>query len=171
MFSEPCGYILDIIMSTALDKEAENMPSNTDPYHLDRFIIAQDPIIERVLMELGNGRKLTHWMWFIFPQMHGLGHSATAQFYAIKSEAEARQYLRHPILGARLLKCAETVLAVKGKSITTIFDSPDDMKLKSSMTLFSTLTDPGSVFERVLEKHFDGKRDTLTLGLLKKRAK
>jgi len=142
-----------------------------DAYNLQRFVNAQAPVYSSVCAELLDGQKRSHWMWFIFPQMHGLGHSATAQFYAIKSEAEARQYLRHPILGARLLKCAETVLAVKGKSITTIFNSPDDMKLKSSMTLFSTLTDTGSVFERVLEKYFGGRRDTLTLGLLENRAK
>ena len=139
---------------------------NDDLYNLSRFIEAQEGIFESVLAELRNGQKRTHWMWFIFPQIEGLGHSTTSRQYSIKSEDEARQYLNHPVLGARLLKCAEIILAINGKSALDIFGSPDEKKLKSSMTLFSYVTDSESVFVRVLEKYFNGKRDKKTLYLL-----
>jgi len=138
-----------------------------DPFDLSRFTRAQQGIYDSVLAELRSGRKRTHWMWFIFPQIAGLGHSPTSQHYAIKSSEEARQYLKHPVLGARLLECAEAVLAVEGRSVSDIFGYPDDMKLMSSMTLFAAVEDnPDSVFIQVLEKFFQGKQDHRTLQLL-----
>jgi len=135
-----------------------------DPFDLARFTAAQDPIFDIALAELKGGRKRTHWMWFVFPQVDGLGLSATSKRYAIKGRAEARAYLDHPMLGARLRECAETVLAIEGRSANEIFGSPDDMKLKSSMTLFAMVGD--DVFERVLDKFFQGKPDAATLRLL-----
>jgi uncharacterized protein (DUF1810 family) len=139
-----------------------------DPFDLNRFLHAQEGIYDSVLAELRRGQKRTHWMWFIFPQIDGLAHSATAKHYAIKSIAEAQQYLNHPVLGTRLLECAETVLAVEGRSVAEIFGYPDDLKLKSSMTLFGQVADPGSVFTRVLDKYFQGERDARTLDILEK---
>ena len=137
-----------------------------DPYELNRFISAQKGVYDRVLAELRGGQKRTHWMWFIFPQIDGLGHSPTTRLYAIKSLDEARQYLGHPVLGARLMESAEAVLAVSGLSVSDIFGHPDDWKLQSSMTLFALVAEPGSVFERVLEKYYQGKRDARTLQIL-----
>jgi len=137
-----------------------------DPFDLSRFTNAQERIYDSVLEELRGGQKRTHWMWFIFPQIDGLAHSATSKHYAIKSIEEARQYLNHPVLGTRLLECAETVLAIEGRSISEIFGYPDDLKLKSSMTLFACVADPRSVFVRILERYFHGERDVRTLHLL-----
>jgi len=137
---------------------------------LARFISAQEGVYGLVLAELRGGQKRSHWMWFVFPQIHGLGNSATAIHFAIRSREEARQYLEHPLLGARLRECAELVLAIKGRSISDIFGYPDDLKLKSSMTLFAAVAETGSVFVRVLEKYFDGERDGRTLQLLDKLA-
>ena len=142
------------------------MTLNNDPFNLSRFVTAQRAIYERVLKELGSGRKISHWMWFIFPQIDGLGESATTKYYSIKTAEEARQYLDHPILGARLVKCAETVLAVEGRSASEIFGFPDDMKLKSSMTLFASVADSNPVFARVIDKYFNGEKDQKTLDLL-----
>ena len=149
-------------MTPAIDNE-RNMNSD-----LGRFTKAHEGIYDIALSELKKGRKRTHWMWFIFPQIDGLGHSATAKFYAIKSLEEAHQYLNHTILGTRLLECTETVLGVKARSASDIFGSPDDMKLKSSMTLFSYVANPESVFDHVLAKYFQGQRDTRTLEFLEK---
>lgn len=135
---------------------------------LSRFTNAQASIYDNVLEELKSGRKRTHWMWYIFPQFDGLGHSTTSKHYAIKSTEEARQYLNHPVLGKRLSECAEAVFAIEGRSISEIFGFPDNLKLKSSMTLFAYVTDPCSVFSRILDKYFNGERDTLTLQLLEK---
>jgi uncharacterized protein (DUF1810 family) len=147
-------------------------PSDTvdcgDSFDLGRFISAQKEIYESALAELRGGRKRTHWIWFIFPQIDGLAYSTTSKHYAIKSIEEARQYLNHPLLGARLLECAETVLAVEGRSVSEIFGYPDDLKLKSSMTLFSYVAGPRSVFVRVLEKYFRGEQDVRTLDILEK---
>ena len=140
--------------------------SNNDPYNLDRFINAQEHVYQNALSELRSGSKQTHWMWFIFPQIDGLGHSPTSRYYSIKSREEAQQYLDHPILGARLLECAGAVLALNGRSALEIFGSPDDLKLKSSMTLFASLADAETVFTRVLGKYFDGEQDQRTLYLL-----
>jgi uncharacterized protein (DUF1810 family) len=142
------------------------MMDNTDAFNLNRFISAQEGVIEAVLAELRSGQKRTHWMWFIFPQIDGLGQSTTSRYYAIKSKEEARQYLNHPVLGARLLQCAELLLAIEGKSAAEIFGFPDDLKLKSSMTLFACVTDSQVVFSQVLEKYFDGKQDKKTIYLL-----
>ena len=137
-------------------------------FDLERFTSAQAAIYGGVLAELRSGRKRTHWMWFIFPQIEGLGHSATTMHYAIKSIDEARAYLNHPVLGPRLRECAEAVLAIEGRTASEIFPYPDDLKLKSSMTLFAAASEPGSVFVRVLDKYFAGRQDERTLQLLKR---
>lgn len=147
------------------------MQANTDPedpFELSRFASAQQGIHESVVAELRGGRKRSHWMWFVFPQLNGLGSSPTAVRYAIKSREEARQYLQHPVLGARLIECANLLLAVQGRSASEIFGYPDDLKLKSSMTLFASIAEPDSIFVRVLEKYFDGEQDHRTLDLLDK---
>lgn len=137
-----------------------------DPYDLNRFVRAQEDIYQRALSELERGRKQSHWMWYVFPQLDGLGSSPTSRLYSIKSEDEARAYLEHPVLGQRLAECAEALLAVNGKSATAILGSPDDMKLKSCATLFAHVSAPGSAFERILDKFYAGDRDAATLGLL-----
>src|SRR4051812_36566351 len=137
-----------------------------DPHNLSRFVQAQEDDYERALAELRGGRKRSHWMWYIFPQFDGLGFSATSRRYSIKSVAEAEAYLRHPVLGPRLIECAEAVLGVKGRSAFEIFGSPDDMKLRSCATLFASVSPPGSVFDRLLGKYFQGDRDSKTLALL-----
>lgn len=138
-----------------------------DTFDLKRFTAAQERIYAAALAELKGGQKQSHWMWFIFPQVEGLGHSSTARHYSIKSLEEARAYLAHPVLGQRLRECAEVVMAVQGRSASAIFGYPDDMKLKSSMTLFAAVDeDPKSPFVRVLEKYYRGERDTRTLDIL-----
>jgi uncharacterized protein (DUF1810 family) len=139
-----------------------------DPFDLGRFISAQEGIYEHALAELKRGQKRSHWMWFIFPQIDGLAHSATSKYYAIKSLEEARPYLNHPVLGARLLEWAEAVLVVEGRTVSKNFGYPDHLKLKSSMTLFAYIADPGSVFVRVLDKYFQGEQDVTTLDLIEK---
>jgi uncharacterized protein (DUF1810 family) len=150
-----------------MTKESEKS-NNNDKFDLGRFINAQSGVYDRVIAELRKGRKRSHWMWYIFPQIEGLGQSETTKYYSIKSLEEAREYLDHPVLGARLLECAEAVFAVEGKTVSEIFGYPDDMKLKSSMTLFSCVAGPDSVFVRVLDKYFQGERDNRTLQLLGK---
>jgi uncharacterized protein (DUF1810 family) len=142
--------------------------NDDDPFDLQRFTNAQEDVYEEALAEIKNGQKVTHWMWFIFPQIDGLGSSSTARHFAIKSLEEARQYLQHPVLGQRLTTSAEAVLAVQGRSVCQIFGYPDDRKLKSSMTLFEAVAGPGSVFARVLDQCYQGQRDERTLHLLKK---
>ena len=134
-----------------------------DRHDLDRFVAAQRADYAIALAELRGGRKRTHWMWYVFPQVEGLGRSRTAQRYAIGSAAEAKAYLRHPILGPRLVECAEAVLAVTGRSAHEIFGSPDDVKLRSSATLFAMVSPAGSVFERLLDRYFAGERDEATV--------
>jgi uncharacterized protein (DUF1810 family) len=134
-----------------------------DPFDLSRFLEAQDPIYADALSEIRAGRKRTHWMWFVFPQAIGLGTTHTAQHYAIRSMDEARAYLAHPTLGHRLRECAETLLRVRGKSVSEIFGPPDDLKLRSSMTLFASVAEEDSVFEEVLERYFGSNPDPLTL--------
>lgn len=138
----------------------------TDPFDLNRFLAAQEGTYAAALAELRNGRKQTHWMWFVFPQIAGLGSSPLAKRYAIKTWEEARQYLRYPVLGARLRECAAALLELQGKTISEITGYPDDLKLKSSMTLFAVLDEPGSVFVRVLDRYFKGEQDMQTLHLL-----
>lgn len=145
---------------------ADDTTDSADPFDLYRFVTAQERSYDSALAELRAGQKRTHWMWYIFPQFDGLGHSATSKYYAIKSLEEARQYLKHPILGARLLECVEAVLAVEGRSASAIFGYPDDLKLRSSMTLFARVAGPDSVFIRVLDKYFRGVQDSKTLRLL-----
>jgi uncharacterized protein (DUF1810 family) len=137
-----------------------------DPYDLDRFVQAQAASYDRALAEVRAGRKRTHWMWYIFPQFDGLGSSPMAQRYAIKSLAEAEAYLRHPLIGPRLVTCIEAALGVEDRSAHDIFGSPDDMKLRSCATLFACVTPPGSVFDRLLAKYYGGMRDENTLRLL-----
>ncbi len=137
-----------------------------DPFNLKRFTSAQESIYDCALAELRRGLKQSHWMWFIFPQIIGLGSSYNSRFYAITGIEEARQFLQHPILGKRLLECTEAVLAVDGRSASDIFGYPDDLKLKSSMTLFAYVASARSVFDRILEKYFSGERDKKTLQLL-----
>lgn len=148
---------------------AETFPQITDhddSFDLSRFVVAQEGVYESALAELRSGRKRTHWIWFIFPQVHGLGNSAMTIRFAIKSREEARHYLEHPVLGRRLQECADAVLVVEGRSVSDIFGYPDELKLKSSMTLFASVAEPGSVFARVLEKYFQGEQDSGTLDVL-----
>ena len=142
------------------------MNASNDLCDLARFIAAQAGDFATALAEITAGRKQSHWMWYIFPQIAGLGFSAMSMQYAIRSADEARAYLAHPLLGPRLVQCCEATLAVKGKSAANIFGSPDDMKLRSSATLFASVSSPGSVFHRLLEKYFDGQPDPQTLKLV-----
>ena len=137
-----------------------------DPHDLNRFLEAQHRTYGQALSEVRDGRKRSHWMWYIFPQYDGLGFSATSQRYAIKSVAEAQAYLRHPILGPRLIECCEAAIGVEGRSAAAVFGSPDDLKLRSCATLFAAVSPAGSVFERVLDKYFQGMRDSKTLELM-----
>ncbi|MGT2500314.1 DUF1810 domain-containing protein [Bradyrhizobium guangxiense] len=139
----------------------------TDPFDLDRFVRAQDPVYRDVLGRLARGRKQSHWMWFVFPQIAGLGFSAMSQRYAIGSRAEARAYLAHPVLGARLIECTGLVLAVQGRSINAILGAPDDAKFRSSMTLFGAVSDQ-PIFGAALARYFAGERDAATLEILAK---
>jgi len=139
-----------------------------DPYDLNRFLSAQEGVYERALSELKGGQKRTHWMWFIFPQIDGLGYSPAAKRYSIKSREEARQYLNHPVLGKRLLECTEVVLALRGGSVSAIFGYPDDLKFASSMTLFEKIAGSGSVFSFALDRYCQGERDPATIRLLEK---
>jgi uncharacterized protein (DUF1810 family) len=139
------------------------MESASDPFDLQRFVDAQAPVYPDVLEELRDGRKRSHWIWFIFPQIAGLGSSPTAARYAISSVDEARAYLRHEVLGPRLHECAQLVNAVQGRSISEIFGSPDDMKVRSSMTLFAQATEDNHDFLELLERYYDGEEDPLTL--------
>ena len=140
--------------------------SSADPFHLSRFVQAQERIYDRALAEIRGGQKRSHWMWFVFPQCAGLGYSAMSQEYAIKSIAEARADLNHPVLGPRLVECAQGVLGVEGRTASQIFGSPDDMKLRSSATLFAHVAGPGNIFEQVLQKYFDSRPDPKTRQLL-----
>jgi uncharacterized protein (DUF1810 family) len=146
--------------------DSAGSPSTDDPYNLSRFVRAQQGDFERALAEVSGGRKRTHWMWYVFPQLDGLAFSSTSKHYAIKSIDEARAYLAHPVLGPRLLRCAEAAARVEGRSATEIFGPPDDLKLRSCATLFACVSPPGSVFERLLDKYYGGERDRKTLRLL-----
>lgn len=134
---------------------------------LQRFILAQQSDYTTALSEIKNGRKQSHWMWYIFPQIAGLGFSEMAQRYAIKDLQEAAEYLDHPVLGARLSEISNALLFIENKSANEIFGKPDDMKLKSSMTLFSKVPGADPVFAKVLDKYFDGTADLKTIELLK----
>jgi uncharacterized protein (DUF1810 family) len=134
-----------------------------DPYNLRRFVDAQDAVFEQVCAELRDGRKRGHWMWFIFPQIEGLGHSALARRFAISSREEAEAYLKHPVLGPRLRECSRLVTLVEKRSIDQIFGYPDDLKFRSSMTLFAHATPENQVFKDALQKYFAAEFDRSTL--------
>ena len=136
-------------------------------FDLNRFVVAQERDYARALAEIKSGRKRTHWMWYIFPQIDGLGTSPTAQLYAIKNLAEGRAYLSHPVLGPRLIECAEAVIAVRDRSAFEIFGTPDDLKLRSSATLFDVISPPDSVFARLLKRYYGGVPDGRTLMILR----
>jgi uncharacterized protein (DUF1810 family) len=144
-----------------------------DTHNLSRFVQAHKgdykqghADYEQALAEIRSGRKSSHWMWYIFPQLDGLGSSTMSRRYAIKSLAEAEAYLSHPVLGPRLVECAEAALGVEGRTALDIFGSPDNMKLRSCATLFACASPAGSEFHRLLDKYFQGERDRKTLGLL-----
>jgi uncharacterized protein (DUF1810 family) len=137
-----------------------------DKYNLQRFLRAQDHVYDAVLDELRAGGKSSHWMWFIFPQITGLGRSGTAQTFAIASLDEAKAYLQHPVLGSRLRECTQLVINVDGRSAEQIFGYPDHLKFRSCLTLCMTATTENKVFRDALLKYFDGKPDTLTLDIL-----
>jgi len=137
-----------------------------DGFDLDRFVAAQSPVIEEVKRELRFGEKRSHWMWFVFPQLAGLGSSPMAQRYAIASLDEARAYLAHPVLGPRLQECAELVAAVQGRTAAEIFGYPDDLKFRSSMTLFGRADPAEPAFRTALERYFGGREDPRTVALL-----
>jgi uncharacterized protein (DUF1810 family) len=148
--------------------QGDRTSDRVDPFDLNRFLSAQEGVYDRALAELHNGLKRSHWMWYIFPQIEGLGHSPTTRHYSIRSLEEARQYLAHPVLGKRLLECAEAILAHQGLSAADIFGHPDDWKLQSSMTLFELVSGPQSVFSRVIDRYYLGKRDARTLQIVGK---
>jgi uncharacterized protein (DUF1810 family) len=136
---------------------------------LMRFVKAQEADYERALSEIKNGRKRSHWMWYIFPQLDGLGHSSAARLYGIKGIDEAKAYLAHSILGPRLIESMEAALSVEGKTADEIFGFPDVLKFRSCATLFAQISEPASVFERILKKYYDGRPDEATLRLLDER--
>ncbi|MDT5006396.1 MAG: hypothetical protein QOJ24_3572 [Mycobacterium sp.] len=140
--------------------------SQSDPYDLQRFVDAQGRVYDTVVAELRGGRKRTHWMWFVFPQLRGLGSSPTAMRFAISSIDEARAYLDHELLGARLRECADLVRRIDGRTAEEIFGWPDDMKLRSSMTLFARAADDNAEFVAVLDKFYEGEEDPATLARL-----
>ena len=142
------------------------MSSASDPFDLNRFVEAQAKVYGSVVDELRAGRKRGHWMWFVFPQIRGLGTSLMAVRYGIASLEEARAYLRHDVLGPRLHECARLVNQVQGRSIAEIFGSPDDLKLRSSMTLFARATDDNEDFVALLDRYYDGRQDPLTVARL-----
>lgn len=132
----------------------------------DKFIQAQENTFKTAMQEITAGRKRSHWMWYIFPQIAGLGQSETSRYYAINNRQEAEQYLRHPVLGKRLINASSALLLHDGRTANSIFGTPDDMKLKSSMTLFASLTGTDPVFQKVLDKFFRGEKDERTIQLL-----
>jgi uncharacterized protein (DUF1810 family) len=141
-------------------------PGPDDPHDLSRFVQAQERDHAGALAEIRSGRKRSHWMWHVFPQFDGLGASPTSRRYSIKSLAEAEAYLRHPVLGPRLVECAAAVLEVEGRSALEIFGSPDDVKLWSCVTLFACVSPAELVFQRLIDTYFEGRRDSRTLRLL-----
>ncbi len=150
----------------ACDRLRRRIPLGMAQFDLQRFVDAQDPIYDQVRAELTAGAKGSHWMWFVFPQLQGLGRSGMAVKYEIRSLEEARAYWLHPVLGARLRECVDLVLAVKGKSAFQIFGTPDDLKFRSSMTLFSRALPEEQLFRHALAKYCDGRDDLRTVELL-----
>jgi uncharacterized protein (DUF1810 family) len=137
-----------------------------DNFNLNRFVIAQEPVFLQVLAELRAGAKRSHWIWFVFPQMKGLGHSSKADHFGIGTLEEAEAYARHPLLGARLVECTQLVNLIQGRTINQILGSPDDLKFRSSMSLFARAAPDITVFHDALKKYFNGQPDPLTLKLL-----
>ena len=135
--------------------------------NIKRFIHAQENIYPQAVKELRNGKKISHWMWFIFPQIEGLGFSSTSKYYSIKTIAEAKEYVTHPVLGKRLLECSDIILNIDGKSVEDIFGYPDNLKLQSSITLFSFIHPESTIFPNVFKKYFKNKKDQKTLDILK----
>jgi uncharacterized protein (DUF1810 family) len=142
--------------------------ASVDPYDLKRFLGAQEDTYATAVSELSSGAKHSHWMWFVFPQVAGLGSSSMAQRYAIRSRAEAIAYLKHPVLGVRLKRCVEALLRVDGRSAMQIMGRPDDVKLCSSLTLFAEVAGSGSLFETALAKYFSGEKDQRTIDFLRR---
>ena len=136
-------------------------------YDLERFISAQEHSYKTALSEIKNGKKLSHWIWYIFPQLKGLGRSYNSEYYGIENIDEAKSYLAHPILGARLIEITEALSMLNENNPLKVMGSPDDMKLKSCMTLFAYISEEGSIFHQVLEKYFDGSKDERTLSIIK----
>jgi uncharacterized protein (DUF1810 family) len=144
--------------------------SDQDPYNLQRFLAGQAEDYERALCELERGQKESHWIWFIFPQVAGLGRSPTAQEYAIQSKGEAIAYLNHAVLGVRLQRCCEALLKHQGRKVQDIMGFPDDLKLRSSMTLFAMISTQDTVFHKVLDAFYSGQMDERTIAFLDARA-
>ena len=140
--------------------------SEMDPFNLQRFVEAQLRDYDRAIAEIRGGRKRSHWMWYVFPQLIGLGRTSTSRYYAISGLEEARAYLEHPLLGPRLRDCSEALLSLHNLTAHEIFGSPDDIKLSSSMTLFALAAGPDSPYSEVLERYFSGRQDERTLNLL-----
>jgi uncharacterized protein (DUF1810 family) len=163
----PCGGVLLLLESRCDVEERRRAMKAERAFDPERFLEAQEGVHERALSELRAGRKKSHWMWFVFPQIEGLGQSWMSKRYAISGLEEARAYLAHPVLGPRLVECSDAVLGVEGRSASEIFGFPDDMKLRSSMTLFYA-AEPGAVFSRVLEKYFGSEGDPATLRRLER---
>ena len=138
-----------------------------DQYNLNRFIEAQMTTYEGAMLELARGRKDSHWIWYVFPQIEGLGRSDTAKLYSIKSLEEGRAYLEHPLLGPRLIEACEILLSLKNASVDEVMGFPDDLKLLSSMTLFEALFDSNSIFTKIIEFYFEDERDEISLKLIK----
>jgi uncharacterized protein (DUF1810 family) len=142
-----------------------------DSYNLQRFVDAQNPVFAQVCSELRAGQKTTHWMWFIFPQIAGLGSSSVARKYAISSLDEAKAYLNHPVLGPRIKECTRLVLSIEGRAVGEIFGTPDDLKFRSSLTLFAHAEPAEQAFQDALRKYFGGEEDSLTVAQLMRESK
>ena len=140
-----------------------------DKYNLSRFLEAQMVTYEGAMLELARGRKESHWIWYIFPQIEGLGRSDTAKLYSIKSLEEGRAYLEHPVLGPRLVEACEILLSLKEASMDEVMGFPDDLKLLSSMTLFEVVSDSNSIFTKMIEFYYEGRRDKASLDIIKSR--
>ena len=147
------------------DDRCPDYQAMSEDFNLQRFLDAQHPVFEIVVRELFAGKKATHWTWFVFPQIRGLGHSSTSRFYAISNTEEAKAYIIHPILGNRLRECCEILLDLDGVTALDIFGDIDEQKLFASMTLFTGVTDDNKIFEAILDKYFGGRRHTRTLVL------
>lgn len=156
-----------IFLAKIILSETTQITHSDDPHNLDRFVRAQEDDYEQALAEIKSGRKKSHWMWYIFPQLDGLAFSSTSRLYSIKNLEEAQAYVAHPILGPRLAACTQAVLEIEGRSAQEIFGFTDALKLRSCATLFAQVTARDSVFQQLLDKYFDGLADTKTIELLK----